>query len=495
MSAKSNPLLSLVQDTSLVQLTSFIDGQFTSAEQTNATQFQVINPADNQVIAELNNVSKQQVEQTIEAASNAFLAWSKRSASERSRLLRKWFELILKHKKDLALILSTEQGKPLSEAAGEISYGASFIEWFAEEAKRVYGDTIPGQASNQRVVVLKQPVGVVAAITPWNFPSAMITRKAAAALAAGCTIVVKPAEQTPLSALALAELAKRAGIPAGVFNIVVGDDAKDIGEILTQHRKVAKFTFTGSTAVGKQLIARCAPSVKRVSMELGGNAPFIVFDDADIDVAVKSAIAAKFRNAGQTCISVNRIFVHQSVYQIFVDKFVSAVKKLTLGNGVNEDVDIGPIINVQAADKIRAVINDAKTQGATIALDDRFTQGDAFMSPVVLTNVAMNMAIAQQEIFGPVALIIPFDDEQQMLTQANDTEYGLAAYFFTQNINRIWRVGEALEYGMVGINEAQISNVSAPFGGVKESGYGREGSKYGLDDYLSIKYLAFGHIE
>jgi succinate-semialdehyde dehydrogenase/glutarate-semialdehyde dehydrogenase len=392
--------------------------------------------------------------------------------------------------------LTLEQGKPLAEAKGEIAYGAAFIEWFAEEGKRVYGDTIPGPSGDKRIVVIKQPVGVVAAITPWNFPNAMISRKAAAALAAGCTFVVRPATQTPLSALAMAELAERAGIPAGVFNVVVGDDARGMGKVLTEHEDVAKFTFTGSTGVGKSLISQCASTVKKVSMELGGNAPFIVFNDADIDAAVAGALVSKYRNAGQTCVCTNRILVQEGVLAEFTEKFVTAVKGLSLGNGLDEGVTIGPMISAKAVGDVKVLVDDSINQGAKIVLGDSdVSLGESFLSPIILTNVTNDMAIASNEIFGPVSGIISFKEESDALEIANDTEFGLAAYFYSRDIGRIWRVAEGLEFGMIGINEGIISNAAAPFGGVKQSGSGREGSKYGLDDFLEIKYLCMGGLD
>ena len=419
--------------------------------------------------------------------------WSSKSANERASIMKNWFDLMMQHQDDLARILTLEQGKPFVEAKGEIAYGAAFIEWFAEEGKRIYGDTIPAPSGDKRIIVIKQPVGVVASITPWNFPNAMIARKAAAALSAGCTFVVRPAIQTPLSALAMAELAERAGIPAGVFNVVVGDDARGMGEILTQHPDIAKFTFTGSTAVGKSLISQCATSVKKVSMELGGNAPFIVFNDADIDAAVQGALMSKYRNAGQTCVCTNRIFVQSNVVEQFTEKFVAAVSELKIGDGLVEGVNIGPMISSDAVNGVDALVKDAMAAGANLMLGgQRDKAGDTFYQPTVLTGVTNNMAIANHEIFGPVSPIISFDDEDEVIAMANDTEYGLAAYFYARDIGLIWRVAEGLEYGMVGINEGAISNAAAPFGGVKQSGNGREGSKYGLDDYLEIKYLCMG---
>jgi succinate-semialdehyde dehydrogenase/glutarate-semialdehyde dehydrogenase len=400
---------------------------------------------------------------------------------------------MMQHQDDLGRILTLEQGKPIAEAKGEIAYGASFIEWFAEEGKRVYGDTIPAPSNDKRIVVIKQPVGVVASITPWNFPNAMIARKAAAALAAGCTFVVRPANQTPLSALAMAELAERAGIPAGVFNVVVGDDARAMGQVLTQHPDVAKFTFTGSTGVGKSLLQQCATSVKKVSMELGGNAPFIVFDDADIDAAVQGAMASKYRNAGQTCVCTNRIFVQQGVLKDFTKKFVKAVSELVIGDGLSEGVNIGPMISATAVADVDNLVKDSINAGASLVCGGKQdAAGKNYYQPTILIDVTNDMPIAANEIFGPVSPIIAFENEDEVLAMANATEYGLAAYFYSRDIGRIWRVAEHLAFGMVGINEGIISNVAAPFGGVKQSGNGREGSKYGLDDYLEIKYLCLG---
>lgn len=430
----------------------------------------------------------------IEAANAALPAWRAKTASQRSLILRKWFDLIRANMADLALILTTEQGKPLEEAVGEIKYGASFVEWFAEEAKRVYGDVIPGQTADTRIMVLKQPIGVVAAITPWNFPNAMITRKVAPALAAGCTVVIKPSELTPLSALALAALAEQAGFPAGVLNIVIGTDAAAIGAELTSNKMVRKLSFTGSTRVGKLLIKQCADTVKKVSMELGGNAPFIVFDDADIEEAVKGAIGAKFRNAGQTCICANRIFAQAAIYEEFTQKLSEAVKALKVGNGTEKDVVIGPLINQAALEKVSRIVANARENGATVLTGGSASDG-YFFEPTVLTNVDKTMAVHQEEIFGPVAPVFKFETEAEAIALANDTDYGLAAYFYGRDYARIWRVGEALEYGMVGINTGAISTTLAPFGGIKESGFGREGSKYGMDEFLEIKYMCFGGVD
>ena len=485
-----------LQDEQLLKNFSYINGSWHSSENTLA----VTNPATGELVANVSNAGTIETELAVQAAKNAFKMWSSKSANERSTLMRNWFNLMMQHQDDLGRILTLEQGKPLAEAKGEIAYGAAFIEWFAEEGKRVYGDTIPAPSGDKRIVVIKQPIGVVAAITPWNFPNAMIARKAAAALAAGCTFVVRPATQTPLSALAMAELAERAGIPAGVFNVVVGDDARGMGKVLTEHKDIAKFTFTGSTPVGKSLISQCASTVKKVSMELGGNAPFIVFDDADIDAAIAGAMVSKYRNAGQTCVCTNRIFVQEKVLTAFTDKFVAAVSALNIGNGLTEGVTIGPMINANAVADVAKLVDDSVAKGAKVVLGGAaFIQGNGdsenFYQPTILTGVTNDMPVASNEIFGPVSPIISFTDEAEVLAMANDTEFGLAAYFYSRDIGRIWRVAEGLEYGMVGINEGLISNAAAPFGGVKQSGNGREGSKYGLDDYLEIKYLCMGGLD
>jgi len=478
-----------IQDNQLLKTSSYIDGSWHKSE----SFFSVTNPATGKELAKVSNAGVTETNLAVKAAKKALKQWSAKSANDRCTLMRNWFDLMTQHQDDLARILTLEQGKPFAEAKGEIGYGAAFIEWFAEEGKRVYGDTIPAPSSDKRIVVVKQPVGVVASITPWNFPNAMISRKAAAALAAGCTFVVRPATLTPLSALAMAELAERAGIPAGVFNVVAGDDSKGMGKVLTQHPDIAKFTFTGSTATGKLLIEQCASTVKKVSMELGGNAPFIVFDDADIDAAVEGAIASKYRNAGQTCVCTNRVFVQNAVLEEFTEKFKNAVAKLNVGDGMTDGVQIGPMISSNAVDGVDKLVADSVALGAKVLLGgQRESTGNTFYQPTILTNVTNDMPVASQEIFGPVSPIISFEDEDQVLAMANDCEVGLAAYFYSRDIGRVWRVAEGLEYGMVGINEAMISNAAAPFGGIKQSGSGREGSKYGLDDYLEIKYLCMG---
>ncbi|GLX81459.1 NAD-dependent succinate-semialdehyde dehydrogenase [Thalassotalea eurytherma] len=480
-----------LNDPQLLRNHSYINGSWHASE----NQLMVTNPATGEVIAQVSDAAVGEVDLAVKAAKQAMPLWSSLAAAERAKLMRKWFDLIIEHQEDLATILTLEQGKPLAEARGEITYGAAYIEWFAEEGKRVYGDTIPAPSSDKRIVITKQAVGVVASVTPWNFPNAMIARKAAAALAAGCTFIGRPASQTPLSALAMAELAERSGMPPGVFNIIVGDDARGIGEVLTQHPDIAKFTFTGSTQVGRQLIAQCASTIKKVSMELGGNAPFIVFDDADVDAAVQGAIASKYRNAGQTCVCTNRIFVQSGIAQVFTEKYKQAVAKLTLGNGLTEGVNIGPMISPQAVANVHELVTASVSLGAKVVTGGELLEaGSHYYPPTVLSDVTNDMPIAQQEIFGPVAPIITFDSEEQVITLANNTEYGLAAYFYSRDIGRVWRVSEKLEYGMVGINEGIISNAAAPFGGVKQSGNGREGSKYGLDDYLELKYLCMGGI-
>ncbi|MEE3241417.1 MAG: NAD-dependent succinate-semialdehyde dehydrogenase [Pseudomonadota bacterium] len=482
-----------INDASLLRDKAYINGQWVSAD--NGETFSVCNPANGEVIAEVAKCRTDETRRAIKAAEKAQAAWRNKSAKERASLLRQWFVLMMANQEDLAQILTAEQGKPLAEARGEIAYGANYIEWFSEEAKRIYGDTIPEPSKDKRLICIKQPVGVVACITPWNFPNAMLTRKIAPALAAGCTVVCKPANATPLSALAFAELADRAGIPAGVINIVAGQTS-DIGAELTANPTVRKLTFTGSTPVGKQLMAECAQTVKRTSMELGGNAPFIVFDDADLDAAVDGAIASKFRNAGQTCVCSNRLLVQSSIYNAFIEKFTAKVSQFKVGNGTDEGVVIGPLINENAANDVFDFINDATSKGATVLLGgNRSSLGPCFVEPTVLADVTDDMRVFKEEIFGPIAPVFKFDNEQQAIDIANNTEFGLACYFYSRDIGRIWRVGEALEYGIVGINEGIVSNEMAPFGGVKESGQGREGSKYGLDDYLELKYMCLGGID
>lgn len=481
-----------IDDNDLLRTRAYINGQWRdSADQET---FEVKNPATGDVVANVARCGATETNQAIAAAENALGAWRNTPIKERAAILRRWFNLMMDAQDDLGKILTAEQGKPLAEAKGEIAYGASYIEWFAEEAKRVYGDVIPPPGADKRIVVIKQPVGVVACITPWNFPNAMLTRKIAPALAAGCTVVCKPANATPLSAFAFAVLAERAGVPAGVINIVAGKTA-EIGESLTSSDVVRKLTFTGSTPVGKKLMAACANTVKRTSMELGGNAPFIVFDDADLDAAVSGAMISKFRNAGQTCVCSNRILVQDSIYDEFARRLAAATAEFELGNGMDEGVTIGPLINEGAANDVLAFIDDAVAKGATVAIGGgRSELGGNFVSPTVLTDVSPDMRVFREEIFGPVAPLLRFDSEDEAIRMANDTEFGLACYFYSRDVGRIWRVSEALEYGIVGVNEGIVSNEMAPFGGVKESGQGREGSKYGMDDYLEIKYICMGGI-
>jgi succinate-semialdehyde dehydrogenase/glutarate-semialdehyde dehydrogenase len=482
-----------LSDQALLRTQAYINGQWIDAD--NGATLAVTNPANGDVIAEVARCGTAETRRGIEAANAALPAWRAKTAKERAAYLRKWFNLMMEAQEDLAIILTSEQGKPLAEARGEIAYGANFIEWFSEEGKRIYGDTIPQPSNDKRIVVIKQPVGVVACITPWNFPNAMLTRKIAPALAAGCTVVCKPANATPLSAYAFVELAERAGIPAGVINIVTGE-TQAIGAEMTSNPTVRKLTFTGSTPVGKQLMAECAKTVKRTSMELGGNAPFIVFDDADLDAAVAGAMISKYRNAGQTCVCANRILVQEGCYDAFADKFAEAASKLKMGDGAQDGTTIGPLITEQAVNDVMSFIDDALSKGATVVLGGKRAElGGNFVEPTILTNVTDDMRVFREEIFGPVAPLFKFKTEEEAIRMANDTEVGLAAYFYARDIGRIWRVAEALEYGMVGINEGIISNEMAPFGGVKESGQGREGSKYGMDDYLEVKYMCIGGID
>jgi len=476
--------------TSLLRQQCQIGGQWVDA--TDGKALAVINPANGTVIGSVPSLSASDVETAIQAAHVALPAWRNTSAKDRAKILRRWYELCMLHQEDLAVILTSEQGKPLAEARGEIAYGASFIEWFGEEAKRVYGDIIPSPGADRRFIVLKQPVGVVAAITPWNFPNAMITRKAGAALAAGCTVVLKPASATPFSALALAELALEAGIPAGVFNVVTGS-AGVVGGVLTASPIVRKLTFTGSTEVGKQLMVQCAATVKKVSMELGGNAPFIVFDDADLDAAVAGVMASKFRNTGQTCVCANRIFVQDGIYDRFAEKLKQVVQAQVVGEGMEKGVTLGPLIDKAAVDKVKEHIADAIGLGARVLTGGQAHQrGGLFFEPTILVDVSARAKLMSEETFGPVAPLIRFSTEEEVIASANDTPFGLAAYFYTNDYARSWRVAEALECGIVGLNEGIISTELAPFGGIKESGVGREGSKYGIDDYLEIKYVCAG---
>jgi succinate-semialdehyde dehydrogenase / glutarate-semialdehyde dehydrogenase len=472
-----------------------IDGVWTDAQ--NGAVFSIRDPASLKVVQTVSRMGALEARRAVDAAQAALPFWSRRTAKERSALLRKWFESILAHTEDLSLILTAEQGKPLAEAAGEIAYAASFIEWFAEEGKRVYGDVIPSPRSDTRILVTKGPVGVAAAITPWNFPAAMITRKAGAALAAGCTVVIKPSELTPLTAFALGLLATESGIPAGVINIVTGD-APAIGEVWTSDPRVRKLTFTGSTAVGKRLVAACAPTLKRVSMELGGNAPFIVFEDADLEVAVTAAIASKFRNTGQTCVCANRLLVHESVYDAFTQKLAARIETLRMGAGLSGTVELGPLINEQALIKVQQHVSDAVSKGATVVMGGRRSDEHgpgAFYLPTILADASESMLLAREETFGPVAPLFRFSSDAEALRIANATSSGLAAYMFTRDLGRALRISEALETGMVGINTGLISTEVAPFGGVKDSGIGREGSRYGIEEFLDIKYVCIGAVQ
>jgi succinate-semialdehyde dehydrogenase/glutarate-semialdehyde dehydrogenase len=486
----------IVRERTLLLDRGFIGGEWVEGD-AGAT-FPVINPATGEELAQVPRMGADETRRAIEAAQTAYPAWRATLAKERARILRRWADLMLEHRDDLALLLTTEQGKPLAESRLEIEYAASFLEWFGEEAKRVYGDTIPTYMQDRRVVVTKEPVGVTAGITPWNFPAAMITRKAAPAIAAGCTMVLKPAEQTPLSALAVAKLAEEAGLPAGVFNVVTGDadDAPAIGGEMTSNPIVRKLGFTGSTEVGKLLMEQCARQVKKVSLELGGNAPFVVFDDADLDEAAAGAVLCKYRNSGQTCISANRILVQDSVYDDFLGRLTQAVTALRVGAGTEPDVLVGPLIDGQALAKVERHVADALDGGAELVTGgNRHERGHTFFQPTVLSGVTASMAMTSEETFGPVAGVGRFSTEQEAIEVANATPYGLAAYFYSRDVGRIWRVSEALEYGIVGINTGFISTEVAPFGGMKESGIGREGSKYGIDEWLELKYLAMGGID
>lgn len=471
----------------------FINGQWCDASSDNT--FAVHNPANGQLLAQVADADHNDTQRAIAAAASALSLWQAKTAKARSQILRRWFDLVIQHQQDLALLLTLEQGKPLAEARSEIAYGASYIEWFAEEAKRIYGDVIAAPSADKRLLVIKQPVGVVVAITPWNFPSAMLARKIAPALAAGCTVVAKPASQTPLSALALAVLAEEAGVPAGVLNIVVGEDAAAIGKELTENPQVRKLSFTGSTAVGKKLLQQTALGVKKATMELGGNAPFIVFDDADLDAAVAGAMACKFRNAGQTCVCANRFYIQADIYDEFTHKLQQAMESLRVGNGCDKDVSIGPLINEAAVVKVEKLVAEARAGGATVVVGGkRLASASRFYEPTLLTEVSHHALLTQEEIFGPVAALVRFIDEAEVIRWANATEFGLAGYFYTRDTARIWRLSEQLACGMLGINEGILSNEMAPFGGIKQSGMGREGSRYGLDDYLNIKYLCQGEL-
>ena len=480
-------------DSDLLKTDAYIDGVWTGAD--SGARFKVTNPATGAVLAEVADLGGTETGRAIAAAQRAMAGWKKKTAKERAVVMRKWFALIMAAQEDLAQLMTAEQGKPLAEARGEIAYGASFIEWFAEEGKRAYGDVIPSHKAGSRILVFKEPIGVVGAVTPWNFPNAMITRKCAPALAAGCSVVIKPAEDTPLSALALAELAERAGIPAGVFNVVTTANPVPVGAELTQNPIVRKFSFTGSTEIGKLLARQCTSTVKKVSLELGGNAPFIVFDDADLDAAVDGAMMSKYRNMGQTCVCANRILVQDSVYEAFAQTLGERVAQMKVGNGAEDGVTQGPLINEDAVKKVEHLLKDATSKGAKVVTGGhRHKLGGTFFEPTIVTGVTAKMDFAREEIFGPVATLFRFKTEDEAIRMANDTQYGLAAYFYARDVGRIFRVSEALEYGIIGANEGIISTEVAPFGGVKESGIGREGSKYGLEDFLEIKYVALGGI-
>ena len=480
-----------LRDPGLLKNLCLIDGQWLAAG--DGSRIEVNNPATGELLAAVPGMGAVETQAAIEAAERAFFEWKSRTAEQRAAVLHKWFELLLQHQEDLAQIMTAEQGKPLAESRGEIGYAASYVQWFAEEARRIYGSTVPSPWGDKKLVVSKEPVGVCAAITPWNFPAAMITRKVAPALAAGCTIIVKPAQQTPLSALALAELAQRAGVPAGVFSVITGS-ARAIGSVLTASMAVRKLTFTGSTEVGRVLAAQCAPTLKKMSLELGGNAPFIVFDDADLDAAVEGAMASKYRNTGQTCVCANRLLVQDGVYEAFMAKLKAAVLALKVGNGAEPGVTQGPLIDEAAVNKVEELVRDAVAKGAEIVTGGRRSAlGRSFYEPTILGNAQSGMRLAQEELFGPVAPVFRFKTEAEAIRMANDTEFGLAAYFYARDLGRVWRVGEALEYGMVGINSGIISTAVAPFGGVKQSGMGREGGAAGIEEYLSTKYLCMGY--
>lgn len=474
-----------LKDTNLFRQQAYLEGKWQNAD--DGKTIEVTNPATGAVIGTVPKMGVVETKRAIEAANKALPAWRAKTAKERSIIIRRWYELLMQHQDDLAFILTTEQGKPLAEAKGEIAYGASYLDWFSEEAKRVYGDVIPGHMTDKRVIVIKQPIGVTAAITPWNFPNAMITRKAGPALAAGCTMIIKPASATPYSALALVALAERAGIPAGVLSVITGS-AGDIGKELTSNPIIRKLSFTGSTEIGRDLMAECAKDIKKVSLELGGNAPFIVFDDADLDAAVEGAMVSKYRNSGQTCVCANRLYVQDGVYDTFIEKFKVAVAKLKVGNGIEAGITTGPMIDSKAVAKVTEHIDDAVKKGAKIATGGKSLGGN-FFEPTILIDVPKEAKVSKEETFGPLAPIFRFKTEEEVIEYANDTEFGLASYFYAKDLARVFRVSEALEYGMVGINTGLISNEMAPFGGVKASGLGREGSKYGIEDYLEIKYL------
>ena len=493
MNAPNELKFPALQDPSLFRTQSYLNGEWIDAD--SGLRFDVDNPADGSVVGSVPDCGAAETRRAIEAANAALPAWRAMTAKQRSALLRKWYELMLLNADDLAVILTTEQGKPIAEAKGEVMYGASFIEWFAEEGKRIYGDVIPPHMADKRLIVIKQPIGVTAAITPWNFPNAMITRKAAPALAAGCTMVLKPAEQTPFSALAMAELAHRAGIPKGVFNVITGaaHSSPAIGQELCSNPTVRKLSFTGSTEVGRILMRQSADTIKKLSLELGGNAPFIVFDDADLDAAAEGLMQCKFRNAGQTCVTANRIYVQASVYEAFAAKFGARLATMKVGRGTDTGVNVGPLIDEQGLAKVEAHLSDALAKGAKVLIGGkRHALGGRFFEPTLLTDVPMSAKVSKEETFGPIAPLIKFNTEAEAIALANDSEFGLASYFFARDVGRVFRVGEALESGMVAINTGILSNEVAPFGGVKQSGLGREGSKYGIEDYLEIKYLCLG---
>lgn len=490
MNTATDEVKKMLKDATLFRQQCYINGEWLDAD--SKATIPVKNPATGTILGTVPKMGSLETRRAIEGANAAWPAWRARTAKERGAILRKWFELLMANQEDLAKLMTAEQGKPLAESKGEVAYGASFVEWFSEEGKRVYGDTIPQPTRDKRLVVIKEPIGVCAAITPWNFPIAMITRKVAPALAAGCVVVVKPAGLTPFSALALAELAERAGVPKGVFSVVTGD-TKAIGAELTSNPLVRKLTFTGSTSVGALLMRQCADTIKKMSLELGGNAPFIVFNDADLDAAVEGAIASKYRNTGQTCVCTNRVLVQDGVYDAFSAKLVEKVKQLRVGNGMEAGVTQGPLIDTAAVEKVEEHICDAVSKGARVLTGGkRHTLGGTFFEPTVLADVTSAMAVAKEETFGPVAPLFRFETEEEAIHMANDTEFGLAAYFYSRDIARVWRVAEALEYGMVGINTGLVSNEVAPFGGVKQSGLGREGSKYGIEEFLVVKYLCMG---
>ncbi len=486
----------VLKNKTLLRHQTFVNGKWIDANE--GQTFAVTNPYDGSLIGHVPDMGAAETKAAIEAAAKAFPIWKNKTAGERADILKKWYALQIENLDDLAILLTTEQGKPLAEAKGEIRYGASFVEWFAEEARRVYGDVIPGHASDLRIMTIRQPIGVAAAITPWNFPNAMITRKVAPALAAGCTVVIKPAEDTPLSALALAVLAEEAGFPPGVLNIVTTRQPAAVGKELTDNPLVRKLSFTGSTQVGKLLMAQSAGTVKKLSLELGGNAPFIVFDDADLDAAVAGALASKYRNAGQTCVCANRLYAQAGIYEKFTQQLAAAASQLSIGNGMESGIEIGPLINEKAMQKVEHLLNDATAKGAKVLTGGKpktITDKGSFYEPTVLTGVLPHMDINSEEIFGPIAPVMKFETEEEVIQLANDTPFGLASYFYGRDYARIWRVAEALEYGMVGINTGMISTAVAPFGGIKQSGFGREGSKYGMDDFLVMKYLCWGGVK